>query len=59
MDSYIYYNKYAQAFIDRTFELDLTHLTDGFLEHIPDGGRILDLGCGSGRDAKIRIGIMN
>ena len=26
-----------------------------FLEHIPKGGRILDLGCGSGRDTKFFI----
>lgn len=52
MASYKYYNKNAQAFIDRTFELDVTELTKVFLEQIPEGGTILDMGCGSGRDSK-------
>lgn len=51
MSSVEYYNNNAAAFIDRTFDLDMSHLTEAFLEYIPEGGRILDLGCGSGRDA--------
>ena len=30
----------------------MTPLYPPFLAHIPEGGRILDAGCGSGRDAK-------
>jgi len=45
------YNKHAAKFVQH-FEkkLDTTEL-DKFLEHIPAGGKILDAGCGSARDA--------
>lgn len=52
MNSVNYYNENAAAFIERTFNLDVSHLMEAFLSQIPPGGRILDLGCGSGRDAK-------
>ena len=29
----------------------MSHLYKDFLKHIPKGGHILDLGCGSGRDS--------
>ena len=47
-----YYDDHAQAFFDRTAEVDLSDLRAVFLEHLRDGARILDAGCGSGRDAK-------
>lgn len=47
-----YYNKNAQAFIERTFDLDMTYLLNKFVSRIPDGATILDIGCGSGRDSK-------
>ncbi len=46
-----YYNQNAQNFIDRTINIDMSTLADQFLEGIVDKGRILDLGCGSGRDS--------
>lgn len=48
-----YYNQNAAAFCAGTLQADMSHLYDKFLCHIPAGGRILDLGCGSGRDSKI------
>ena len=47
-----YYNKNAEAFIERTFDLDMSHLLKKFIKYIPDGGTVLDIGCGSGRDSK-------
>lgn len=47
-----YYNKNAKAFLADTAGADMHTLQDRFLTYIPAGGRILDLGCGSGRDSK-------
>jgi len=46
-----YYNKHADRFRRDTEGLDLSQLYAGFLELIPEGGRILDAGCGPGRDS--------
>ena len=46
-----YYNNNAQDFVDSTFMVDMQSLYQPFLNLLPDFGRILDLGCGSGRDA--------
>lgn len=50
-----YYNKNAQAYYDKTVNVDMSELCDRFLDHIKDGGVILDIGCGSGRDMKYFI----
>lgn len=47
-----YYDKNADSFSGGTKELDLAHLYAEFLPLVPEGGKILDAGCGSGRDAK-------
>ena len=53
MDSTIeYYNKNAEKFIESTINVDMSHLYGEFEKYIPSGGKILDLGCGSGRDSK-------
>lgn len=49
--SIVYYDDNAQSYIDQTFNIDLTFLADKFLDLIVGQGNILDLGCGSGRDA--------
>lgn len=46
-----YYDANADVFVDRTKTADLSDLYKEFLPHIPAGGKILDLGCGSGRDS--------
>jgi len=50
-----YYDENAEAFVARTLNADLADAYRRFLIHIPDGGRILDAGCGSGRDTKYFI----
>ncbi len=45
-----YYNKHAEEFTASTFEVDMESLYQPFLADLPEGARILDVGCGSGRD---------
>jgi SAM-dependent methyltransferase len=49
--THTYYSKHAQAFCEETATLDLTNAYRPFLELVPINGRILDAGCGSGRDS--------
>lgn len=51
MDSTEYYEKHACEFFDNTVNIDMQEIQDRFLELLPEGGSILDLGCGSGRDS--------
>lgn len=52
MDSIGYYNKNSKDFFNRTINADVQDLYRKFLKHVPDQGRILDAGCGVGRDSK-------
>lgn len=47
-----YYNQSAQTFVQGTIDADLGKLHRRFLKLLPIQAHILDLGCGSGRDAK-------
>lgn len=47
-----YYNENAQSFFDTTVNVDVQKLYDRFLPRIEKHGKILDAGCGSGRDSK-------
>lgn len=47
-----YYNNNAQEFFDTTIKADMSQWRDIFESYVWDGGRILDAGCGSGRDSK-------
>lgn len=46
-----YYNMHSDQFAESTFNVDMESLYHPFLEHLPSTARILDLGCGSGRDS--------
>jgi SAM-dependent methyltransferase len=46
-----YYDTYAQEFCEGTVAVDMRELYAPFLELLSPGGRILDAGCGSGRDS--------
>jgi 2-polyprenyl-3-methyl-5-hydroxy-6-metoxy-1,4-benzoquinol methylase len=46
-----YYDQNSDTFFRETVEADMRELRARFLAHVPAGGRILDAGCGSGRDA--------
>lgn len=46
-----YYNLNALRFSKETFSIDMEKLYLEFLQYLPATGNILDIGCGSGRDA--------
>lgn len=47
-----HYERNAARFVESTIEVDMSALHARFLAQVPDGGLILDAGCGSGRDSK-------
>lgn len=47
-----YYNENAVSFTENTRDVDFSETRDRFLAQLPEGSRILDFGCGSGRDTK-------
>jgi SAM-dependent methyltransferase len=46
-----WYDRHAASFTADTERADVAELRTRFLRYLPDGGRILDVGCGVGRDA--------
>lgn len=46
-----FYDQNAKTFAENTFHIDMHNLYEPFLKLIPKHGKILDIGCGSGRDA--------
>ncbi|MDF2511651.1 MAG: Methyltransferase type 11 [Herbinix sp.] len=51
MDSIEYYNQNAAEYFEHTVDIDMQESWDEFTALLPEGGSILDLGCGSGRDS--------
>jgi len=51
-DTKQYYQDNAQAFFDSTVNADMSAHYEHFLKYVPEHSRILDFGCGSGRDTK-------
>lgn len=47
-----YYNQHADEYVDDTLYADMSDARNKFLSYVPEGGTILDFGCGSGRDSK-------
>lgn len=47
-----FYETNAEIYAEQTRGIDLAHLYKPFLKYIPRGGRILDVGCGAGRDLR-------
>lgn len=46
-----YYNENADRFFETTVYADMSPQRDTFADLLPEGGKILDAGCGSGRDS--------
>ena len=46
-----FYDAHAGQYVRDTFGLVMAPLYEPFLALVPAGGHILDVGCGSGRDA--------
>lgn len=51
MNTLNYYNKNSEEYFNSTLNVDMTNTYKEFLKLVPEGGKILDLGCGSGRDS--------
>lgn len=51
MNTLDYYNKNSEEYFNSTLNVDMTNTYKAFLKLVPEGGKILDLGCGSGRDS--------
>ena len=47
-----YYEQNADTFFEGTVSADMTYARERFLAKLPGKADLLDLGCGSGRDAK-------
>ena len=45
-----YYNKNALEFYNNTVSVDMTQMCEEFIKLVKPEGKILDAGCGSGRD---------
>lgn len=45
-----YYNKFADEFTQATLHVDMERLYQPFFSELPECARILDVGCGAGRD---------
>lgn len=45
-----YYDHDPEGYSESTLSNDMTDLLGRFASRLPQGGRVLDLGCGSGRD---------
>ena len=54
-----YYDANAAGFVADTAGVEFGELQREFVRRLPEGGRVLDLGCGSGRDslAFLRAGL--
>jgi SAM-dependent methyltransferase len=50
-DTVTYYDRNAERFVRETANVDMSSAYAPFLAYIPRSGRILDAGCGSGRDS--------
>ncbi|MCR5796088.1 MAG: methyltransferase domain-containing protein [Solobacterium sp.] len=46
-----YFDEHAQKQFREAFDITDTAMQDKFLSYVKEGGHVLDLGCGSGRDA--------
>ena len=47
-----YYETNAREYFEETVVIDVNELYERFLKYIPVAGKIVDIGCGSGRDMK-------
>ncbi len=47
-----YYRVNASNYCEETIGINLIDIYPRFIEHLPEKGHILDLGCGSGRDSR-------
>lgn len=51
MNTLDYYNENAKKYFDNTINIDMSKQYELFLKYVREKGKILDFGCGSGRDS--------
>ena len=51
-DTLQYYDQHAKAYVDSTRDVEFSQTQERFLQYLEPGARILDFGCGSGRDTR-------
>ena len=51
MNTLDYYNENAKKYFDNTINIDMSKQYELFLKYVRRKGKILDFGCGSGRDS--------
>lgn len=52
-----YYRQHAETFFSGTVDVDMASLHQPFVAGLPAQARVLDAGCGSGRDSKAFAGL--
>lgn len=52
METLAYYDAHARTFAEQTIDVDMSEAQGRFMSRLRPGAAILDLGCGSGRDAR-------
>lgn len=52
MNTIDYYNQNAQKFVENTVNVDFHFTQEKFLSYLKSDAKILDFGCGAGRDTK-------
>ncbi len=52
----LFYQLNADTYIEDTIHLDMGKIREKFINLLPKGGHILDIGCGSGRDSRVFLG---
>ena len=50
-----YYNEKFKQFTETTVDLEFSDIQDRFLSYLEPGAKVLDFGCGSGRDTRYFI----
>jgi SAM-dependent methyltransferase len=48
-----YYDEKYQEYLKKTIDADMSEMIEKFLSYLKPGARILDAGCGVGRDTKV------
>ena len=54
-ETILYYENFADSYVNETINCNFTDIEKKFCKYVKPGGNVLDVGCGSGRDAKYFI----
>jgi len=51
LKTYLFYKNNVEQYVNETLDINITDSIQRFIEHLPKESKILDIGCGSGRDS--------